>query len=52
VLLMLTLRFFRNGLIVPIIDYFTRGHVAAETVAGRKAATDEMEAAGEAEIPS
>ena len=41
VLLMVTLRFFRNGLIVPIIDYFSRGHVAAETVAKRTAATDE-----------
>ena len=35
VLLMLTLRFARNGLLVPVIDFFTRGHVAAETVARR-----------------
>lgn len=35
VILMLTLRFARNGLIAPIIDYFTRGHIAAETVAKR-----------------
>lgn len=34
-LLMLTLRFSRNGLITPIIHYFTRSHVAAETVARR-----------------
>ena len=37
VILMLTLRFARNGLIAPIIDYFRRGHVAAETVAKRQA---------------
>lgn len=37
VLLMLTLRFARNGLIAPIIDYFMRGHIAAETVAKRNA---------------
>ena len=36
ILLMLTLRFARNGLIAPVIDYFQRGHVAAETVARRK----------------
>ena len=36
VLLMVTLRFYRNGLITPIIDFFTRAHdVAAETVAKR-----------------
>jgi branched-chain amino acid transport system permease protein len=34
--LMLTLRFARNGLLVPVIDYFSRGHVAAETVVRRK----------------
>jgi branched-chain amino acid transport system permease protein len=39
-LLMITLRFQRNGLIAPIIDRFTRGDVAAETVAKRKAAAD------------
>jgi hypothetical protein len=32
---MLTLRFYRNGLITPIINYFTRGHVASETVEKR-----------------
>ena len=52
VLLMVTLRFFRNGLIAPLIDYFTRGHVAAETVAKRQAAVEEMDKAGEAESPS
>lgn len=31
--LMLTLRFARNGLLSPLINYFTRAHVAAETVA-------------------
>ena len=36
VLLMLTLRFSRNGLITPLIDYFARAHVAQETVAKRK----------------
>ena len=40
ILLMVTLRFFRNGLIAPIITYFTRGDVAAETVARRVAASD------------
>ena len=34
--LMLTLRFARNGLLVPVINYFSRGHVAAETVVRRK----------------
>lgn len=43
VLLMVTLRFFRNGLIAPIIDHFTRGHVAAETVAKRKTAAHEAQ---------
>ena len=37
-LLMVTLRFQRNGLIHPIINYFTRQNVAAETVAKRQAA--------------
>ena len=36
ILLMLTLRFFRNGLIAPIIAYFRRAGVAEETVAKRK----------------
>lgn len=35
ILLMVTLRFFRNGLIAPLILWFTRGHVAQETVARR-----------------
>ena len=35
VVLMLTLRLARNGLLPPLINYFTRGHIAAETVAGR-----------------
>lgn len=41
VLLMLTLRFSRNGLIAPIILYFTRGHVGKETVSRRAAAVEE-----------
>ncbi len=49
VLLMLTLRFSRNGLVAPIIEYFTRGHVAAETVAKRKVAMDAADATHEAE---
>ena len=40
ILLMLTLRFFRNGLIAPVIDFFARGHVAAETVARRPATAE------------
>ena len=36
VVLMLTLRFARNGLLVPVINYFSRGHVAAETVVQRR----------------
>ena len=36
IVLMLTLRFARNGLLAPLIDYFRRGHVAAETVARRE----------------
>ena len=35
VLLMLTLRFSPKGLLVPVIDYFVRGHIAKETVAKR-----------------
>ena len=42
-LLMVTLRFARNGLISPIIDYFTRGHVAKETVAKRVAGSETAE---------
>ena len=45
ILLMLTLRFSRNGLIAPIILYFTRGHVGKETVSKRVAAMDEAGAA-------
>ena len=44
-LLMVTLRFARNGLIAPVIEYFTRGHVAGETVAKRDSATSEAGAA-------
>ena len=36
ILLMLTLRFSPKGLLVPFIDYFTRGHIAKETVAKRE----------------
>ena len=43
VLLMLTLRFSRNGLIAPLIAYFERGHVAAETVAKRAVASEDPE---------
>ncbi|HMB76292.1 MAG TPA: branched-chain amino acid ABC transporter permease [Kiloniellaceae bacterium] len=41
VLLMVTLRFFRNGLIAPIIAYFGREGVAAETVSKRAVASGE-----------
>ena len=44
ILLMVTLRFTRNGLIAPMIEYFTRGHVGEETVAKR--VTGEKAAAG------
>ncbi len=37
IILMLTLRFARNGLIAPLIDHFRRGHVARETVEKRLA---------------
>ncbi|ARE41155.1 Branched-chain amino acid transport system permease protein LivM [Rhodovulum sp. P5] len=40
VLLMVTLRFFRNGLIAPVIEYFRRTGVARETVAKRTATVD------------
>ncbi|MEM1382284.1 MAG: branched-chain amino acid ABC transporter permease [Pseudomonadota bacterium] len=43
VLLMITLRFFRNGLIAPVIDYFARGHVAQETVAKRVRAAEQAQ---------
>jgi branched-chain amino acid transport system permease protein len=39
-LLMLTLRFWNNGLIYPIIQWFTRTGVAEETVAKRQAAVE------------
>lgn len=38
ILLMVTLRFSRNGLILPLIEYFSRGHVASETVSKRGSA--------------
>lgn len=40
--LMLTLRFQRNGLIYPIINWITRGNVAAETVAKRQTALENV----------
>ncbi|NQV59260.1 MAG: branched-chain amino acid ABC transporter permease [Alphaproteobacteria bacterium] len=40
ILLMITLRFSRNGIISPIINYFLRGHVAKETVAKRGATAE------------
>lgn len=40
ILLMITLRFSRNGLISPLIKYFTRAHVAQETVSRRTQTTD------------
>jgi branched-chain amino acid transport system permease protein len=40
VLLMLVLRFARNGLIAPLIDYFHRADVAQETIAKRQAAKE------------
>ncbi len=45
ILLMVTLRFSRNGLIAPMIDYFARGHVAKETVEKRLRGDEEAEAA-------
>ena len=46
ILLMVTLRFSRNGLIAPVIDYFTRGHVGKETVAKRIDVEEQAEARG------
>ncbi len=46
IILMLTLRFTSNGLIAPIIAYFQRGHVGAETVAKRKVQSEESEVQG------
>ncbi|PKQ12393.1 MAG: branched-chain amino acid ABC transporter permease [Alphaproteobacteria bacterium HGW-Alphaproteobacteria-1] len=43
VLLMVVLRFFRNGLIAPLIDYFARAGVAEETIAKRTAKTGETQ---------
>jgi branched-chain amino acid transport system permease protein len=52
VLLIVTLRFFRNGLIAPIIGYFRRSGVAAETVAKRSATvTDPAPAPQRTEAP-
>jgi len=45
--LMLTLRFQRNGLIYPIINWITRGNVAQETVSKRQT-TDALESGQEA----
>jgi branched-chain amino acid transport system permease protein len=44
-LLMLTLRFWNNGLISPVIQRLTRSGFAEETVAKRAAAAEEMAAA-------
>ena len=43
--LMLTLRFQRNGLIYPIINWITRGNVAQETVSKRQV-TDDLQTPG------
>jgi branched-chain amino acid transport system permease protein len=48
--LMLTLRFQRNGLIAPLIERITRGGVARETVAKRQAAVEESVVDGLAQI--
>ena len=45
ILLMVTLRFSRNGLIAPLIDYFQRGHVGKETVEKRDVPSEQAEAA-------
>ena len=39
-LLMITLRFFQNGLLHPLLQYLTRRNVAAETVAKRQVAEE------------
>lgn len=44
-LLMVTLRWQRNGLIAPIFDYFTRGQVGQETVSIRQRPLVETESA-------
>ncbi|MXY95697.1 MAG: branched-chain amino acid ABC transporter permease [Caldilineaceae bacterium SB0664_bin_27] len=51
-LLMLTLRFQRNGLLFPILERINRGGVAAETVSIRAAPTDEEEEGEETNPPS
>ncbi|MBE0454628.1 MAG: branched-chain amino acid ABC transporter permease [Roseovarius sp.] len=43
VLLMVVLRFFRNGLIAPLIDYFARAGMAEETIAKRAAGAGETQ---------
>jgi len=43
IILMLVLRFRRNGILSPLIEHFTRGHVAKETVAKRMAAAGDAE---------
>jgi branched-chain amino acid transport system permease protein len=45
-LLMLTLRFWRNGLIQPILERFARAGVAEETVARRQAETADAQGNG------
>lgn len=50
-LLMVTLRFFRNGLIAPLIERFKRAGVAEETVAKRAAATESGAGPTRAEAP-
>ncbi len=42
-LLMVTLRFFQNGLLYPIVQYFTRSDVAEETVAKRVRSAEDSE---------
>lgn len=46
ILLMVTLRFFRNGLIAPVISYFGRIGMARETVAKRVRAEGDASAIG------
>jgi branched-chain amino acid transport system permease protein len=42
-LLMVVLRFFRNGLIAPLIDHFSRAGIAEETIAKRRAGAEEAQ---------
>lgn len=42
-LLMVVLRFFRNGLIAPLIDWFARAGIAEETIAKRRAGAEEAQ---------